>query len=102
MNIELHIERLVLDGLQVEYGGHADLQAAVEAELTRLLVANGLRADLLSGGAVRSLGGGEIRLTSQTPPARLGNHIAQAVHRVIGAESTGQRQGNTSNALRTG
>jgi len=96
MNIELHIERLILDGLQVEPGGRADLQAEVEAELTRLLTAGGLRAELLSVGAVRSLGGGEIQVTNQTTPARLGNRIAKAVHGGIGPETAAQRQASVA------
>jgi hypothetical protein len=39
MNISVHIERLVLDGLFVSHGQRPLLQAAVEAELTRLLTA---------------------------------------------------------------
>jgi hypothetical protein len=96
MNIELHIERLILDGLQVEPRNRAALQAAVEAELTRLLTAGGLRAELLSGGAVRSLGAGEIQVTNQTSAAHLGNHIAQAVHSGISADGAGQRHGSAA------
>jgi len=88
VNIELHIERLVLDGLQVASRDRAQLQAAVEAELTRLLAAGGLRSELLSGGAMRSLGGGEIQVTYNMTPLHLGNRIAQAVHGGVGAETT--------------
>ena len=85
MNIELHIERLILDGLQVEARHRGDLKAAIEAELTRLLASAGVRSDLLSGGPVRSLGGGEVSVTNQTTPSQLGSHIAEAVHNGIGA-----------------
>ena len=37
MNINLHIERLILDGLPIEPRQRAQVQAAVEAELARLL-----------------------------------------------------------------
>lgn len=87
MNIELHIERLILDGLPVGRGERADLQAAVEAELTRLLAADGLRPELLSGAAVRSIDAGEMRVNRGTPAAQLGNHIAQSVHSGIGSDS---------------
>jgi hypothetical protein len=87
VNIELHIERLILDGLQVAPRDRAHLQAAVEAELTRLLAADGLRSELLAGGAMRSLGGGEIQVTNNMGPLHLGNRIAQAVHGGVGAET---------------
>lgn len=99
MKIELHIERLILDGLQVGRGERADLQASVEAELSRLLMSGGLRSELLSGVRVRSLAGGEIHLTNQPTGAQLGNHIAQAVHSGIAAETAGQRHGDISNAI---
>ena len=79
MNIELHIERLILDGLQVEPRNRATLQAAVEAELTRLLTTGGLRPELLSGAAVQSIRGREIQVTNQMPAAQIGNQIAHAV-----------------------
>jgi hypothetical protein len=88
VNIELHIERLILDGLQVEPRDRSRFQAAVEAELTGLLASEGLRSELLSGAAVRSLGGGEIRLTNQTTPSQLGTHIAKAVHHGIGVKAS--------------
>jgi hypothetical protein len=86
VNIELHIERLILDGLQVEPRNRAHLQAALEAELTRLLTVDGLRSELLSGGAVRSLSAGEIHVENPMSAAHLGSHIAQAVHGGIGPE----------------
>jgi hypothetical protein len=90
VNIELHIERLILDGLQVEPRNCSHLQAAAEAELTRLLTADGLRSELSSSSNLRSLGAGEIHVTSQTPVAELGNHIARAVHGGIGPERAGR------------
>lgn len=89
MNIQLHIERLILDGLSVEQRHRGDLKAAVEAELTRLLTANGLRAELFSSGALRTLGAAEIQLTGRPAAPVLGKQIAQAVHGGIGAEAGG-------------
>ena len=91
MNIEFRIERLVLDGLDIEPRDRSQLQRAVEAELTRLLAAGGLRPELLSGGAMPSVAGTEIRVTPQTRGAQLGNQIAHAVHRGIGVETASQR-----------
>jgi len=86
MNIELHIERIVLDGLPVAPRDRAHLQAAIETELSRLLAAGGLRSELLSGGAMRSLGAGEIQVTNNMSPLHLGNRIAQAVHGGVGGQ----------------
>jgi len=99
MNIELHIERLVLDGLQVEARDRAHLQAAVEAELTRLLTTGGLRSELLAGGALRSLGAGEIQATHGSTALHLGNQIAQAVHSGIGGENASQHRENAASSI---
>ena len=86
MNIELHIERLILDGLTAGPERRAAIQAAVEAELTRLLAAHGLSHELLAGGAVRSLSAGEVVATNQTGAAPLGDQIARAVYGSIGTQ----------------
>ena len=91
MNIELHIERLILDGLNVEPQDRSQLQRAVEAELTRLLVAGGLRPELRLGGAMRSVAGADINVTPQTTGTQLGNQIAHAVHEGIGVETASKR-----------
>jgi hypothetical protein len=75
----MHIERLILDGIAVEPGQLAPLQAAVEAELTRLLGDNTLAARLLVGGAVATLRAAPIQLAPHGSPAHLGAQIAQAV-----------------------
>jgi hypothetical protein len=87
MNIELHIERLVLDGLPVSPRDRLQLQAAVETELTRLLASGGLRSELLSGGAMRSLGVGEFQVANNHSPMDLGNQIAHAMHSGVSAET---------------
>jgi len=84
MNIKLHIERLILDGLPIERQQQGALQTAVGEELTRLLSIGGLRSELISGRAVRSISAGEIQVTDQVASGRLGAQIAQAVHSGIG------------------
>ena len=84
MNIQLHIERLVLDGLPLERGQGPALQAAVEAELARLLTENGLAESLAQGGAMRSLRGGDIQLAAGGSPTEMGTRIAGAVYGGIG------------------
>ncbi len=84
MNINLHIERLILDGLPIERAQAPHVQAAVEAELTRLLTANGLAADLQSGGAVPTVQANAMELTSGSSAAQMGTQIAQSVYSGIG------------------
>jgi hypothetical protein len=82
--IELHIERLVLDGVPLGSGGAAALQAAVEAELTRLVTDGGLGPSVLSGGAHRVLRGGTVHAGPTTGAGELGTRIARAVHGGLG------------------
>ena len=84
MNVRLHIERLVLDGLTVTPAERPLLQAALEAELGRLLTAGGVSPDLQSGIAVPSVRAGGIELARDGGPERLGAQIAQAVYGGIG------------------
>jgi hypothetical protein len=79
MNIQIHIERLVLEGIDVSYVARPTLQMAVEAELTRLLAAGGLAADLQTGGSHPAIFTCPIQLTGDGP-THLGQQIAQAVY----------------------
>ena len=84
MQIELHIERLVLDGIPVSPRDRGALQASVEMELTRLLTEGGLSTDLSGGIALPSLRAGSLSLSSDGSPAQLGARIARAVYDGIG------------------
>ncbi len=84
MNINVHIERLILDGLPVAHRERPVLQAAVEAELVRLLTNEGLASHVLTGGAMSRLQGGNIQLTGEGDTGQLGRQIAQAVYGGIG------------------
>ncbi len=84
MNINVHIEQLILDGLPVSHEQQPLLQAAVEAELARLLAADGLSASLLGGGTLSHVPAATINLTSEGVPGQLGQQIAQAVYGGIG------------------
>ena len=84
MNIRIHIERLILDGLPIAHNQGPLVQAAVEAELTRLLAENSLAANLQIGGAVPSVPTNAIQLTLGSNPSQLGTQIAGAVYSGIG------------------
>jgi hypothetical protein len=80
MNVDVHIERLVLDGIDLPWRDRAALKASVSAELGRLLADGGLRAS----GAVPSLPAGGIQLAAQSEPTHLGQQIARAVYGGLG------------------
>lgn len=83
MNINLHIERLVLDGPPFEQRQGPHLQAAVEQELTRLLAANGLAQELHSGGATPQAHASGIQLADKTHPTWLGKQVAHCIYNSI-------------------
>ena len=79
MNINLHIERLVLDGINISPGQRDLLQASITTELTQLLNNAGLAGMLVEGGALPRLSTNNIQLTSNKP-MELGQKIAQSVY----------------------
>ncbi|MBX3057993.1 MAG: hypothetical protein KF770_16120 [Anaerolineae bacterium] len=79
MDVNLHIERLVLDGITLSARERAVLGTAVSDELTRLINEGGLPANLPASGIVPSIPAGAIQLDNDNNPARLGQQIAQAV-----------------------
>jgi hypothetical protein len=84
MNIRVHIDRVVLDGLPIERHQTAQVQAAIASELTRLLTESGVTPGLLRGGTVSYALGGTIQYTNSDQPAHLGRQIGQAVYGGIG------------------
>jgi hypothetical protein len=84
MNIRLHIEQLVLDGLPVTRGQSAQVKAAVEAELGRLLSERGVSRELASGGALPGVDAPALRTSRGTSPTQLGTQIARSVYAGVG------------------
>jgi hypothetical protein len=82
MNVNLHIERLVLDGFPLDGRDAARVQAALRAELTRLFVQNEAGASLVSA-AVPNMRAAPMRVTSAETPPRLGSAIAQSVYGAV-------------------
>lgn len=78
--VNVHIERLILDGLIVATRDRAALGAALETELARLIADGGLPVGLAGGGAAPSLPAAAIQLNGDNDPARLGRQIARAVY----------------------
>ncbi len=84
MNIKLHIERLVLDGISLAPDALPLLQTAVETELTRLLTVGGLSEALQAGGPLYNVRTPGIQLATGGSPDHLGGQIAGAVYGGIG------------------
>jgi hypothetical protein len=81
MNIELHIERLVLEGIDIPPGQHHLLRESVRAELVRLLQDGRLPGPVPHGGAVASVRAPSVNLPAGLAPAHLGRQLAGAIHR---------------------
>ena len=84
MKIEVHIERLVLDGLPVTSAESARVRAAVTAELSRMLAAGGLARELHGGGAVPRVAAPQFSFGPRERPDAIGRHIARSIHAGIG------------------
>jgi hypothetical protein len=82
MNIRLHIDRLVLDGLSIGAHDGPLVQAAIEAELSRLLA--GIAPDAFGRGfAVPSLRAEAVPLDAGATPQGIGAQVARAVHKGV-------------------
>jgi hypothetical protein len=84
VNINVHIERLVIDGIAVGPAERPRLQAAVATELQRLLAEGGIATRLATGGTLASVRGGALQLPRDAGVAVLGQRVAQAVYGGIG------------------
>jgi hypothetical protein len=84
MNVRLHIERLVFDGVPVSEASLPQVQAAIEQQLTGLIADRGLAAGLMANQTVPLIDGGELRLSADGGDAVLGRRIASALYEGIG------------------
>jgi hypothetical protein len=84
MNINLHIERLILYGVDVPHSQRRLLQASVESELTRLFIKGGVPQHLASGSALPHVPASPIHMVGDSDPVRLGRQIATSVYAGIG------------------
>lgn len=82
MSINVHIERLILEGIPVD--ATRGVRTTVERELARLLREGGLAQELRQDRALSDVPAGTIRLGQDRHPRRLGAQVAGAVYRGIG------------------
>lgn len=78
MKVNIHIERLILDGLEMTGPERRQLDIALRDELARLLASGGLESG--AGAALSSVEGPEIRIGPRTGAQQWGQQIASAVH----------------------
>jgi hypothetical protein len=78
VNINLHIERLILDGVDIHPSQRHLLHASVQTELTRLLTEGGVAPQLTGGGALPHVASPALQLHSGHGPAEFGRQIAGA------------------------
>lgn len=79
MNINVHIDRLILDGLDLDGLDPDALSGDVRLALERLLVERGPHDSLAAGGSWGSVRGGD--LSGPTAPHEdLGSRIADAIY----------------------
>ena len=84
MNIRVHIDELVVEGLPVAKAQGPPLKAAVEGELHHLLLANGLGHEFQAEGARPAMRADAFPATPSASPAQLGKQIARSVYGGIG------------------
>lgn len=78
LNVELHIESMVLDGFGDVDG--ATIGAAVERGLVRLFAERGVPANLHMETIQASIDAGTLRVSADDTPDAIGIQIAQAVY----------------------
>ncbi|MEH2273102.1 MAG: hypothetical protein V7K68_32550 [Nostoc sp.] len=81
MNINIDIEKLVLEGMSISPSQGRKLQAAVETELARLLRTEGVPHNWASGGVVSHVPSGAIQVKPGSNPTQMAQQIAQTVYR---------------------
>ncbi|EPY05765.1 hypothetical protein PAALTS15_18233 [Paenibacillus alvei TS-15] len=86
-SIELHIEELVLHDFPVR--DHSRIGTAIERELMRLCIEQGVPPELLRGGELGDIAPGSFHMNQGVMPEAIGRKIAHAVYRglSLGAKS---------------
>lgn len=84
MNVSIHIERLILDGVPVSAHDSARMQAGVEAELSRLLSESGLPGELSRGGNWTTVRASSLQFGSSGHAGETGADIGAGIYSVLG------------------
>lgn len=79
MNINLQIDRIILEGVDLSLRQRRQLQAAIETELSRLMTVNGIPGNLQNGGKIPKLLA-SLNITNNSQPTLMGEQIAQSIY----------------------
>ena len=83
MNINLHIDRLVIDDIGVDPQRLDDLKIAAQSELTHQLQSHGIGPGIQSLNGKRPVDGGQISGSNTQQPKNIGQQIGKAIYRGI-------------------
>ena len=81
--INIHIGRLVMDGISVANHRQPMLDTAIETELTRLFCGDTASIHLLSSADLSHIPESEIGDVDETNPAQIGRQIARVIYEGI-------------------
>ncbi len=87
MNIELHIDRLVLEGLPLDWKEASRVQVAVQETLTRLFSERGMSER--SSGVYESRMAPPVAFDANSSSRALGRQIAHAIHGSLAGSGKG-------------
>jgi hypothetical protein len=80
MTLRIHIDQIVLEGLDYSPREIAQLKRTLSRELTQSMSAGGVSQELLNGGAVDSVSAPSVTLPQKPTPTQSGHAIARALH----------------------
>lgn len=80
MRINLHIDRLVVEGLDLTTADRRVLQAAIEKHLARQLAKGGIGKLAQAGGHFAALQAENIQVTQAAGPGELGRQVAGSIY----------------------
>jgi hypothetical protein len=83
MNINLHIERLILDDVGIKSHQKNEIKAAVEAALKQQLVNQGIDSTMKSSNNCQLIKGDSISIENISKPTSIGQQIGNAVYKGI-------------------
>lgn len=84
MNVHVHIERVMLDGVPFGGADQAILARALSGELRRLIEARGIPPALMSAGAIPRLRSAPASMPVAPGPTAAGCSMARAVYASFG------------------
>jgi hypothetical protein len=87
--VNVHVERLVLEGMEPTPRQRAILRSAFTAELSRLVAAGGLDGTFTRGASVPAAPAGPLQLGATFDAKETGTRIARAVYAGLGPPTQG-------------